>query len=332
MAVRVALAVLLVVAAPAVAERSAGADRVAGRVGLDGLALPSRRSDAAQLARRAQAVADALAREIGGCCRRAGGGEDVSGALATTLAAAQLKEAGRLDEAADSYDVAIRRGTDAPHRLSDPAELVTAHAARAAIAFARGEAKVGEALLARLLRYDTTFALAPGEDSPTMRAALDRVKTRLGASPAAVAGDLGGACRELSNVVVVARFVADGAEFRRLDGCRVVGTVVATASQTSREIARMLAGQQAGGVGGAGSAAGVGGAGSAGGVGGAAGAGGAGAAVSGGTGEGADGAGRPLHRRAWFWIAIGGIAAASAAGVYFIARDPGDELAVTPRF
>ena len=320
---RAPLAVLLVAVSPALAQAD----------GLDGFAMPSRRADAAALARRAQAVADALAREIGSCCRRAPAAEDLS---ATLAAAARLQAAGRLDEAADSFDVALRRGADGPHRVSDPAGLVDAHVARAAIALARGETRLGESLLARVLRYDPTFALASGEDSPTMRAALARAKARLGDPIAGEPGDLGGACGELSPVIVVARFAAAGAEFRRFDGCKLAGTVVATASQSALEIARALAGTGAPSAGGA-RTNGEGGAGTAGGHAG----GGGGVRVAqaresgrvvGASGQGGGGGPRPIYKRAWFWIAVGGVAAASAGAAFLLARDTGDELEVTPRF
>jgi hypothetical protein len=314
--VRAALAVLLVAVAPALAAAD----------GLDGFALPSRRDDAAALTRRAQAVADALAREVGGCCRRAPGAEDLS---ATLAAAGKLQAAGRLDEAADSFDAALRRGSDAPHRVADPAGFVGALVARASIALARGETRLGESLLGRALRYDPTFALAPGEDSPTMRSALAREKVRLGDPIGLEVHDLGAACGELSPIIVVARFAAGGAEFRRFDGCKLVAAVVAAPSQSAQEIARSLAGAAPGGdartSGGLSRARGVGPALRT-----------SGEARPGGVSRRRDGeAGeprRPIYRRAWFWIAIGGVAAASAGAAFLIARDPGDELEVTPRF
>jgi hypothetical protein len=314
--VRAALAVLLVAVAPALAAAD----------GLDGFALPSRRDDAAALTRRAQAVAEALAREIGGCCRRAPGAEDLS---ATLAAARKLQAAGRLDEAADSFDVALRRASDAPHRVGDPAALVGALVARASIALARGETKLGESLLGRALRYDPTFALAPGEDSPTMRSALAREKARLGEPIGLEIDDLGAACGQLSPIIVVARFAAGGAEFRRFDGCKLVAAVVAAPSQSPEEIARSLAGAASGG-----------GARTSGGLPGTRGGGPSARAseetrsgtVSGRRAGEAGEAPRPIYRRAWFWIAIGGVAAASAGAAFLIARDPGDELEVTPRF
>ena len=85
---------VLLAASLAVAEADAIADAggdgdgegqatAAGRaVGLDGFAMPSRRPDGPALTRRAQAVADALARELGGCCRRAPAADDLSATLA----------------------------------------------------------------------------------------------------------------------------------------------------------------------------------------------------------------------------------------------------------
>src|SRR5678815_4157401 len=83
-------------------------------------------------------------------------------------------------EASAGFDAAIESASARPHRVGDPVALVVAHVARASIALARGESRRAEDLIARLLRYDPSFTLMPGEDSPRLRRAVTEVRQRLG--------------------------------------------------------------------------------------------------------------------------------------------------------
>jgi hypothetical protein len=304
MAVRAALAVLLALVPASARAQPAASGARAPSPSVRALALPTRRRDAAELARRAAAVAAELARALGG--RAAAATSAVNGGdLRATLRAAQdLLAAGRLDESADSFDLALRAGAGAPDRVSDPGAFVSAHVSRAAIALARGEDRLADELLARLLRYDPTFVLQPGEDSPTMRSALDRVKARVGAAPALARDDLGAACSDAApgDVLVVARFTGTGAELARYDGCRPVATAIASSARSAASIAEALAGRPLGD------------------------------SRAGPPPAPAPARARPLYRRPWFWAALGAAVAASAGAAWYFSRDAADQFEVTPRF
>jgi len=174
--------------------------------------LPSRRADAPALRARVERLARAL------------GLVETNAAPSFALSpvaqrAEELTVNGRLDEAAALLDVAIDEGTRAPLRVADPTALVRAAVARASIGLARGEQERAEALLARLLRYDPTFRLDPGEDTPRMRSALERVRMRLGAAPALARDDLGERCAGES-LLMARRLDATTIEYARFVGCR----------------------------------------------------------------------------------------------------------------
>lgn len=261
-------------------------------------ALPSRAPGAAELGAHAQRVADHLAKLLGvherGDSAPADEGEPLRAAL-------DLHAQGRLDEAADSFDLALTRGARRPHAVADPAAFVSAHLARAAIALARGEDKLAETLLARAMAYDPTLTLTPAEDSPTLRRTFDRVRQRLGATPDLAPADLGEGC---DGGLVVARLVADGIELRRYDDCKLVATVVAPATRSAAEIARALAGDDV-------------------------------VAVAPPVKPFSPPPPREhFYQRAWFWIAVGGVVAASAGTAYWFLRDdqPSDQLEVMTHF
>ena len=139
----------------------------------------------------------------------------------------------KLDEAATTFDGALSEGMHAIDRLADPSGFISAHIARAAIAFARNEpARVGQ-LLDRVVRYDPTASISGDEQRPRMNAALEAAKKRLGPRPTLTNEDLGDACHT-GDVVVVARALDPSAfgsspstgilEYLRFDRCRLVAT------------------------------------------------------------------------------------------------------------
>jgi len=172
--------------------------------------LPTRRADAAALAERVAR----LARSLGPAPQLA-----PSFSLAQVVGRADtMNAAGRLDEAAALYDVAIEQGAHAPLRVAPSGDLVRALIARAAIGLARGEeARSGE-LLARALGWDPTLELLTGEDAPRMKAALAAVQKRLSSPPPLARDELGADCDHL----LVARRLDDrSTQLTRVEHCRV---------------------------------------------------------------------------------------------------------------
>jgi hypothetical protein len=179
-------------------------------------ALPTASPRAAELRAAADAVAHAIAPVAV---------TPPSFALGATVARADaLGAAGRLDEAAALFDVAIDEGERAPLQVADGAALVHAHVARATIGLARGEGERAEALMARVLRWDPTFRPSATDETPRLLAVLDGLRERLGPRPPLSHGDAGESC---ADEYVVARPIGDGIELVRLVGCRPVAATVA---------------------------------------------------------------------------------------------------------
>src|SRR5262245_43717359 len=131
---------------PALAQAQSGGPTIAG------FTLPSRRVPVAELEARAQALAAKLAAQAGGQVVDPARKPRVE--LAALAQARSLALSGEVDQAALLYDVALGEGARIPHRLADPASLITALIKRASISLARGESARAEALLERVLRYD----------------------------------------------------------------------------------------------------------------------------------------------------------------------------------
>jgi hypothetical protein len=210
-----ALASLLVLAAPA--ARGELAPRLLPTRALDGAAV------AAQLRRLATELARARVERLAPPPPPLR--VDLDGPLAQA-------RAGAIDEAAAPLDQALDQAAAAPERIEEPALLVEAHLARAAIALARGEVERARALTERLVRWDPAIALLPTEGSPRLRAALDQAKQTLGPAPPLAREDLGGCER---SALLVGRRQAEGAlELSRVEGCRVTARVVLPARGDER--------------------------------------------------------------------------------------------------
>jgi hypothetical protein len=182
--------------------------------------LPSRRSDAPALRAR-------VAR-LGGTLGAAPLSPPFS--LAPIVARADgLSAAGRFDEAAALYDLAVEQGTRAPLDVADPPALLHAMVARASIGLARGEQTQAEALLARALRWDPTFSLLPEENTPRVRAAWARVVARAAMPPPLGDGDLGARCDRL----LVARRIDEA----RVELIRIAGCLAVARTTTSDDLA-----------------------------------------------------------------------------------------------
>jgi tetratricopeptide (TPR) repeat protein len=189
------------------------------------LVAPTRRADATALRDEAARVTRLLAARVGGSVLATDDGEAALEELAILQRAQRLAASGALDDAAAVFDAALEAAEHAPARLGDSAELVSAHIARAAIAFARGESGRADELIERVLRFDPGFALLPTEDSPRMRRAVDEARRRLGPQPELRASDLGQSCGGEASVLVVARALsADRAELVRFDDCKMITT------------------------------------------------------------------------------------------------------------
>ena len=299
---RPALCALLVCSLPGPALGQARPAGGALRAGL----LPTRRADAGLLADEVRRLAGRLSPA----------GSDEAGAaprfdLRPTIERADtLGQSGRLDEAAALYDVAIDEGTRAPLRVADPAALVHALVARATIGLARGEGERAAGLLGRLYRYDPAFAPLPIEDTPRLRAALDRVREKLGARPALRPDDLGERCDE--PLLVGRPLEGGGLELLRFAGCRLVASAaVAVGAGASDEAALAALGGPAIADPPAPAAA-------------------PGPAPAPPAAARAD---RPFWRRAWFWTAVGGVVAGAAAvGIYAGTRADEGIWNVRPHF
>jgi hypothetical protein len=223
-----------------------------------------------------------------------------------------LSAAGRLDEAAALYDLAVEQGTRAPLEVEDQAALVHALVARASIGLARGEQAQAEMLLERALRWDPTLTLLPDENTPRMRAAFGRVGARAGAPPPVTSAELGARCDHL----LVARRLGPGTlEVSRVDACQPAARTrlgvdtpdaAALAALGLPPAPRALAPSSAS------------------------------ASSSSSSSSSSSAAQRPLYRRAWLWVTVSLVAVAVAgAGVgIWAATRPSDAGTwnVTPHF
>jgi hypothetical protein len=217
---------------------------------------------------------------------------------------------GRLDEAAALLDVALDEGARAPLQVSDPPALVRALVTRATIGLARGEQDRAEALIARVLRYDPTFALAAHEETPRMLAAVERVRERLGPEAALSRDELGERCGS-QTLLLARRLDARTIEYARYAGCQRVATARATEGTTDAALVAALGGPMAP----------------------------AASTASAATGAHAS---RPVYRsvwrRGWFWgvaLAVAVALAGASIGVWAATRGEAADASswhVTPRF
>jgi hypothetical protein len=201
----------------------------AGRSGF----LPSREPPGAARQARLERLARALGLTVGGAPRFALG--------AMVERAETLAASGRLDEAAALVDVALDEGTRAPLEVGDPPALVRAAIVRATIGLARGEQERADRLLALVLRYDPTFHLLPREESPRMRAAVERALRRQGATAALERADLGERCAE-QTLLVARRLDGSHVEYARYAGCVEVARVRAGDDEPEAALVTALGG------------------------------------------------------------------------------------------
>jgi hypothetical protein len=121
-------------------------------------------------------------------------------------------------------DLALDLGARSPGRISNPAEFLHAHVARASLALARRESGQAEALLARALRYDPTLTLSADESSPRVRVVFDEARRSLGPRPTLapeLLGDLG------EGRVLVGRAAASGQlEYFLVEDGRVMAATI----------------------------------------------------------------------------------------------------------
>lgn len=202
-----------------------------------GIALPTRRTTS--LALRAREVATALA-QLDHDLQLVVHDQPLD--LSRPFGRAELLYSqARFDQSASVLDAALDQAAPIPHRIADPAALVSAMVKRISIAIARGESARSEELIARLLHYDPASALLPAEDDPRTHAALEVVRSKLGPSPPLGPDVLAELCR-VAAVVIVARAVeAEGVEFIRYDRCRIVAQFRAlTASDDVRAAAQLV--------------------------------------------------------------------------------------------
>ena len=268
-----AVALLAAAAGPAAGQSGGAAPGTEVRA----LALPTR-SDPGGLAARAGQVADALAARLGlPPARTAAPADPIDPELDRGL---ELAASGALDDAALALDRALDRGARAPDRIADPRRFITAQVSRIAIALARSERERAERLADRLLGYDPAFQLAPAEDSPRVRRALDQARRRAGDPPPLTVALLGRACRGDAPLLVARGLPSGAVEYARFERCRLVARVEATGARPPAEIAAALDPRAAPPA----------------------------------RGD------RPLHRRPWVWIAIGAGVVAGSAAIYLGTR------------
>ena len=260
-------------------------------------ALPSRAPQARSLLPRAERVALGLQRSLSGVEAPATARPALAADTVAVLARGrELYRSGSLDQAARVLDDGLDTAAREPHRFAGSDAIVDAQVERVTIALARGEAERAELLLDRLLRWDPTFAPAPGERSPRLNEAIQAVRRRLPSTPELRAEDLAGACA-LADVLVVARPARGGRiELARFDGCRPVARV---------EVDPLAVDQAIEALGGRAEPP-------------------SGAVAGGGSGD------TPLVRRPWFWAAVGAAAVATTLIAIWSVPDRSDEADVVP--
>jgi hypothetical protein len=216
-------------------------DAAAAPSSLSVVVLPSRGPDAGALRDRAHAVAGSVAARLGLPLSSTRGGR----ALEITIRlrrARQLALAGSIDEAAALMDPTLEEAARAIDELDTSAgsELVTAIVRRVVIGLARGEVALARRLLARVLRYDPTFELLPGEGSPQVRAALDDLRNQAGGDSALEPADLGDVCARTSVILAARASSARPAiELSRFDECRLVAHALVRAVDEASAVAAL---------------------------------------------------------------------------------------------
>ena len=206
------------------------------------LILPSARADGSAIRSRIERVAALISTRSRGSLRVAQhppAVEDGVDLESSMRAATELTNAGKLDEAAATYDVALDACIRGQWRSTDPSLLVRMHLARASIALARHEGAVADQLLERLYRYDPTFEPSLTDLGPKVIGAFTRVRERLGPRPNVRREELGGACVD-GRVLIVGRAAAGGVEILRFDGCKQIAEALMSSTATDEDAVASL--------------------------------------------------------------------------------------------
>jgi hypothetical protein len=176
--------------------------------------LPTRRIDTAERT-RLKSIAAAVAKQLGATLISA---PAAPGLRESVAHARSLMVQGALDDAAALLDRTLAERSIDRLDADDQADWIAGTVRRVSLALARGEVGRARQLLARLLRFDPGFALAPGENTPPLRAALADVRSELGIAPPIPPADLEPACRS-ADVLLVARAMSTGVQVIRFDAC-----------------------------------------------------------------------------------------------------------------
>jgi hypothetical protein len=251
--------------------------------------LPSRTSNSL-LRIEATAIARDVAAQVGGTLAPARSAQPLDG----LARAKQLLGDGAVDEAADAYDAAIRRGRSIVLELGDGNELLRGVVARIGIALARGETDRARELATWVVRIDPGFTLEPAEQRPSVVTELAAAAKTLGERPSIVAADLG-TCEPRADIVILARVTRPGEiELRRIEDCQLADPVRVTSEREHATAVRLLTGIDA-------------------------------------VAHAPIEHDRPaLYRRPWFWIAVGAVAA-GATGTWLLV-DQKDSREIVPRW
>ncbi|MFH0899150.1 MAG: hypothetical protein V2A73_00835 [Pseudomonadota bacterium] len=225
---------------------TASASASGRRTSVAAVVLPCRGEDTVAMESLANRVAVSLARRLRGTSESRIKPESLDVSLALRRGQ-HLAESGRLDESASVLDSALEDGAERPYLVNDPAGFITAHLTRAMIAIARGEHSRAERLLERALSYEPALSLQPTENTPSLHAALERVRGRLESPSELEAAHTGTAC-DLADVVVVIRLLEvdddrrrSTLELVRFDGGQPVAQVRGSLTSNAEELARLLA-------------------------------------------------------------------------------------------
>jgi hypothetical protein len=212
----------LALGAAIVASCVVGAVPAAAAPTVGTIVLPTRRTDADQLAALGARLASQISARLGGAVVPI---TPASPDLATRLERAHgLLLDAQLDEAAATYDLALDTADRLPGTLA-PALIVSAHVARAQIALARHEAERADALLARVVRWDDDFTATTEESTPAVHEALARLRAAGHGKPLEPA-DLGETCRQVDTLIVVRAAAMGAIEVARFDHCTPVAALV----------------------------------------------------------------------------------------------------------